>query len=241
MYSVHDWAEVRSLRRDGLSKKHIAERLGMSRTTVYRLLEREEPPCYQRRKSPSLLDDHVDSIRGMLKQDHAAPATVILEHLRAEGYRGGITILRELVAELRPQFAPPPDPFQRTVYLPGEICQLDWWDVPSDYRIPVGKGHTRPAFGLVGSLPYSAAHAVTFTHTKTAADVTLALPGVLTRLGGLPRSVVVDRDSTIVNTHTGRLHDEVAALLGGLSVRPIVLPPYKPTSKACASDCSLFS
>ena len=37
MYTVHDWAEVRRLHeRDHLSKKHIAERLGMSRTTVHR-------------------------------------------------------------------------------------------------------------------------------------------------------------------------------------------------------------
>ena len=40
MYTVHDWAEVRRLHeREHLSKKHIAERLGMSRTTVHRLLE----------------------------------------------------------------------------------------------------------------------------------------------------------------------------------------------------------
>ncbi len=97
--------------------------------------------------------------------------------------------------------------------------------------MPVGKGHTRPAFGLVGTLPYSAAHAVTFTHTKTAADVTLALPGVFARLGGLPQSLVVDRDASIVNRHTGRLLPEAAAFLGALAVRPIVLPPYKPTSK----------
>ncbi len=94
MYDVHDWVEVRSLRREGLSKKHIAERLGMSRTTVHRLLELTEAPRYLRPKSSSLLDRHQDSIRTMLRQDHAAPATVILERLRGEGYRGGITILR---------------------------------------------------------------------------------------------------------------------------------------------------
>lgn len=232
MYSVHDWSEVRRLHeREGLSKKHIAERLGMSRMTVHRLLELSESPRYVRPKRPSLLDDHADSIRAMLKEDHSVPATVILQHLREEGYRGGVTILKELLAELRPQFAPPPDPFQRTTYVPGRICQIDWWDVPSRWRVPVGKGHARAAFGLVGVLPYSSAHAVVFTHSKTAADVTLALPGVLARLQGLPRSIVVDRDSSIVRPGTGRVHDEVAALLGALAIRPVVLPPYKPTSK----------
>lgn len=232
MYTVQDWAEVRRLHeREHLSKKHIAERLGMSRTTVRRLLELPEPPRYERPKRPSLLDSHVESVKAMLKDDAAAPATVILEHLRREGYRGGVSILKDLLSELRPIYGPGPDPFQRTTYVPGEICQLDWWDLPSDFRIPVGKGHTRPAFGLVAVLPYSAVHAVVFTHSKTVADVVGALPGVLTRLAGLPRSLVVDRDSSIVVPRTRRVNDEIASLLGHLAIRPVVLPPRKPTSK----------
>lgn len=232
MYTVHDWAEVRRLHeREHLSKKHIAERLGMSRTTVHRLLELAEPPRYERPRRPSLLDGHLDSIKAMLKEDSAVPATVMLQHLRREGYRGGVSILKDLLVELRPLYRPDPDPFQRTTYVPGEICQLDWWDLPSHFRVPVGKGHTRPAFGLVAVLPYSAAHAVVFTHTKTVGDVAGALPGVLTRLCGLPRAIVVDRDSSIVVPRTRRVHDEVASLLGQCSIRPIVLPPRKPTSK----------
>lgn len=230
MYTVHDWSEVRRLERAGLSKNHIARRLGMSRTTVRRLLALAEAPRYARPKASSLLDPHVLSIRAMLAEDHAVPATVILEHLREEGYPGGITILKALLQELRPHFAPPPDPLSRTTYVPGDILQIDWWDVPR-IRVPVGCGHSRAAFGLVGVLPYSSAHAAVFTHTKTAADVVLALPGVLGRLSGLPRAVVVDRDSSIVNTKTGRVHDELAALLGHLAIRPIVLPPYRPRSK----------
>lgn len=232
MYTVHDWAEVRRLHeREHLSKKHIAERLGMSRTTAHRLLELSEPPCYERPRRPSLLDAHIESVKVMLREDPAVPATVMLQHLRREGYGGGVSILKDLLTELRPLYGPGPDFFQRTTYIPGEICQLDWWDVPARFSVPVGHGHTRPAFGLVAVLPYSAAHAVVFTHSKTVADVVCALPGALTRLCGLPRSLVVDRDSSIVVPRTRRVHDEIAALLGQLAIRPIVLPPRKPTSK----------
>jgi transposase len=232
VYTVHDWAEVRRLHgREHLSKKHIAERLGMSRTTVHRLLELTEPPHYERPRRPCLLDAHMDSVKSMLTEDPAAPATVILQHLRREGYGGGVSILKDLLTELRPLYGRGPDPFQRTTYIPGEICQLDWWDVPARFVVPVGHGHIRPAFGLVGVLPYSAVHAVVFTHTKTVADVVAALPGVLTRLAGLPRSLVVDRDSSIVVPRTRRVHDQLASVLGQLAIRPIVLPPRKPTSK----------
>ena len=53
---MHDWAELKHLcEREGLSKKAAAEKLGMSRTTVHRLLALPEPPVYERKKRSSLL------------------------------------------------------------------------------------------------------------------------------------------------------------------------------------------
>ena len=89
--------EVRRLHeREHLSKKHIAERLGMSRTTVHRLLELAEPPRYERPKRTSLVDGYVESVKAMLAEDPAVPATVMLEHLRRGGYRRGVSILKDL-------------------------------------------------------------------------------------------------------------------------------------------------
>ncbi len=59
MYRVQDWAEVRRLfYREGWSKTGIAEKLGMSRNTVARLVELEEPPAYRRPRRGSKLDPH---------------------------------------------------------------------------------------------------------------------------------------------------------------------------------------
>ncbi|MCY4367860.1 MAG: helix-turn-helix domain-containing protein [bacterium] len=63
MYEVHDWAEVHRLfHREGLSKSRIAERLGMSRNTVARLLSLDEPPRYRRKPIGSKLDPFKGSI-----------------------------------------------------------------------------------------------------------------------------------------------------------------------------------
>lgn len=70
----------------------------MSRPTVPRLLELQELPRYVRRPSGSKLDPHKDAIGEMLDQDAEVPATVILDHLRKDGYAGGITILKQHVA-----------------------------------------------------------------------------------------------------------------------------------------------
>jgi len=232
VYRVQDWAEVKRLRdREGLSKKAIAERLGMSRTTVDRLLSLPEPPSYERSPASSLLDPYRDTILSLLRQDARAASTVIRERLQAEGYCGGKTILKDYLKEVRPQFLAA-ETYQRTSYLPGEIGQIDWWQLP--VSVPVGRDALRKAFGLVVTLPHSAAHACFFTHQKTLADFLPALLGCLVRLGGVPHGLVLDNDSAMVARVPGsrsRLHPEAAGLFGTLRAKAIILPPRRPTSK----------
>jgi len=231
VYQVHDWAKVRELHRQGISKKAIARRLGMSRNTVARLVASERPPRYERPRGGSLLDPFRDDIEELLKDDHSVAATVILERLRPLGYAGGISILKERLREVRPHYAPR-ELHGRTTYLPGELLQADWWD--TGVQVPVGKGVSRKAYGFVATLPFSGAHAVVFTHSQTTADAVPALLGCLARLGGVPGKLVIDRDSSLAVCpphQRPRLVDELAALLGALSMGHIVLPANSPQSK----------
>ena len=140
MYDVQDWAEVRRLHRDGWSNTAIAEKFAMSRNTVAVLLARDEPPRYERRPAGSLVDPFADAIAAMLDEDPKAPATVIRERLQPLGYAGGITVLKEHLAAVRPTFVAARS-YQRTSYLPGELGQSDWWE--TGVAIPVGKDATR--------------------------------------------------------------------------------------------------
>lgn len=203
----------------------------MSRTTVYRLLALAGPPAYEREPAASLLDPFKGAVLEMLREDASAPATVIREHLQRAGYGGGITILKDYLASVRPQFKATPD-FGRTTYLPGELLQADWWDTGVD--VPVGKGARRRAHGFVTTLPFSAAHAVVYAHSQTTADAVPALYGCLERLGGVPAKLVVDNDaSLVVRRGRGRPRpvDELAGLLGALAMGCVVLPPRRPQSK----------
>lgn len=232
MFKVKEWAEVHRLHGvEHMAKAAIATRLGMSRNTVSRLLLLAEAPRYEREPSGSMLDPFKDEIAAMLDEDPKAPATVILQHLRRSGYAGGITILKEHLGKVRPPFRAARD-FQRTSYLPGEISQLDWWH--TGRQIPVGKGATREAFGLVATLPASAAHAAVFTFARTMGDLIAASLGCFERLGGAPEKVVCDNDPGIVREridHKAILHDEVAAFFGALGTKVIVLRPGDPQAK----------
>ena len=229
---MEDWAEVHRLfHREGLAKAAIARRLGIGRNTVDRLLARREPPRYVRAPAGSQLDPFAERIAELLAADPTARATVIRERIRPLGYRGGITILKEHLVRVRPAFLAART-YQRTSYRPGEIGQVDWWHTGA--QVPVGRGRTREAFGLVTTLPFSAAHAITFTLSRTVGDLRPALVGCLERLGGVPEKLVFDNDASIVATGTGaraRLHDEVAGLLGELRARPVVLRPASPEAK----------
>jgi transposase len=203
----------------------------MSRNTVSGLLAKDEPPRYERTPAGSMLDPFADAIAAMLDEEPKAPATVIRERLQPLGYAGGITILKEHLAQVRPKFIAARS-YQRTSYLPGELGQTDWWE--TGVEVPVGKGATREAFGLVTSLPHSAAHATVFTFSKTTADFSPALVGCLERLGGVPRAMVLDNDPAMVKPRRGgtaQLVDDVAALFGALCLKPIVLRPRFPEGK----------
>lgn len=232
MFKVQEWAEVHRLHGvEQMSKAAIAARLGMSRNTVARLLSLREPPRYERGSTGSMLDPFNDEIAAMLGEDAKAPATVMLQHLRRSGYAGGITILKEHLAQVRPSFRASRT-FQRTSYLPGEISQIDWWH--TGRQIPVGKGASREAFGLVATLPHSAAHAAVFTFSRTMGDLLVAALGCFERLGGAPDKVVCDNDPGIVRDRIDRraiLHDEVTAFFGALGTKVIVLNPGDPQAK----------
>jgi transposase len=231
VFGVHDWAEVHRLERQGVAKRAIARRLGMSPTTVHRLLGLPEPPRYQRRRTSSLLDPFTSEIAAMLDEDPKVPATVVLQHLRRSGYGGGITILKEHLARVRPEFLAART-FQRTTYLPGEISQIDWWHTGRE--IPVGKGAYREAFGLVATLPHSAAHAAVFTFGRTIGDLIPAALGCFQRLGGVPDKVVCDNDTAIVAQRRGGvaiLHEEVASFFGQLGTKVVPLRPGDPQAK----------
>ena len=143
-----------------------------------RLLALPKPPRYVRPAKGSLLDPFVPAIAAMLDADPRVRATIVLQYIRVDGYRGGVTILKGHLQEVRPAFLAA-FAFQRTTYRPHEIGQVDWWHTGA--QIPVEAGRTREAFGLVASLPHSGKHA---TLAKTVGDVRPALLGCCERLGG---------------------------------------------------------
>jgi transposase len=227
--AVEQWAELRRLHFvAGVSIRELERRTGLGRNTIRRALRSEAPPVYVRRPGASKLDGYREEIQRLLREDPRLPGIRIFELIAELGFDGGKTLVYDYVAKLRPLYAPPPRTFQRTSYRRGELLQFDLWQPARE--VPVGFGQTRRGWVIVAALAYSRAGAGTLVFSKHASDILAGLWRCITRLGGVPETVVIDREGAL---HAGGGHptDAFAAFCGQLPVSWRFCEPGDPQAK----------
>lgn len=228
MLVVEQWAELRRLHfSENVGIRELARRFGLHRKTVRRALARAEPPKYSRARATSKLDPFKDEVHRLLKDEPRLPAVRIRELLQPLGYAGGETILKEHVREVRPLFLRTRT-YQRTVYLPGELAQCDLWEPREE--IPVGFGQYRRGYVVTCTLGYSRIGAGTLIFSKEAPDILAGLLGCLVRIGGLPRTLVWDREGAL-HGGDGRPSEAFASFCGALAVGWRFCAPADPEAK----------
>jgi transposase len=226
---VEQWAEIRRMHFvAGLSIKEIGRRTGRDRNTVRRALRSSEPPVYRRAPRSSKLEPFKEEIHRLLREDPKLPGQRIRELIEPLGYSGSKTILDDYLREVRPLFCPPARVFQRTVYRPGEVCQFDLWE-PS---APVAVGHLEQRRGwvVVACLGYSRAGAGALIFSKETPDLLWGIARCLWSLGGLPETLVWDRQAGI-HARDGRPTEQFAALCGQLKIGWRFCEPADPQAK----------
>jgi transposase len=223
LLGVERWAEIRRMSKvEGLSQREIHRRTGIHRDTIRRALASPEPPRYgPRPRRASKLDPYLAEIERLLDDEPALSGVRVREEIEKLGYRGGKTILDDLLRELRPRFLPPRT-FQRTSYRPGELCQFDLCEPRRE--IPVGHGQTRRGFIVTAELPYSRAFAGALVFSKEWADIAWGMNRCLGRLGALPQKLVWDREGAI-HAGGGRPTEAFAGWCGQLALGWLILDP----------------
>jgi transposase len=182
----------------GLSKSAIARQLGVSRRSVYhwittgqlaRDLTGSGPRV--RRRQPTKLAPYTPIITTRLATYPELSAVRLFEEIRAAGYPGGITQLRDYVAQVRPR--PDPEPVVRFETAPGHQAQVDF----ADFRFPWGK-----RFGLLVVLGYSRLLWLHFYPRQTMATVLEGLETAFHYFGGVPHELLFDQmKSVIIEDH----------------------------------------
>jgi transposase len=225
---VEDWAEIRRLHRaEGVPVRAIARQLGVGRNTVRRALAGSGPPKYQRPARGSIVDAVEPQIRALLTDWPMMPATVVAERI---GWDRSLTVLKKRVRQLRPLFAPP-DPAQRTDYLPGEVAQCDLWFPPVD--VPLGHGQAGRPPVLVMVCGYSRWMTAVMIPSRQGPDLLDGQWRVICRLGGAPKALVWDNESAVGQWRGGRpqLTEAMNGFRGTLGIRVIQCRPKDPEAK----------
>lgn len=87
---------IKDMKPRGMSIMTIAEELGRDRKTISRWLKQEYPETYQSTvEKPSMLESYKYYVVRRMKEG-CVNAVVILDDIRSAGYKGGITILRDM-------------------------------------------------------------------------------------------------------------------------------------------------
>lgn len=180
------------------SARQISKQLKVSRNTVRRLLGRGFASPQKRATAcaprDSVLDVYQETIKGILKETPEIKTPAVLERLRPLGYTGGVTILRDLLRQLRPRTDR--EPFLTLDFYPGAAMQVDWADF--GYAIP---GCPRRVSALVMVLCYSRYLYLEFTLSQTFGTLVRALDRGMHFFGGVTMVDIFDNLKTVVYRH----------------------------------------
>lgn len=209
---------------DGVPKAVIARRYGVSRQSVYNVLKAaavKSPP------RPSKLDPFKPYVADRLVE-FDLPATVLLREIRELGYAGGISILKEFVAERKGEQVK--QVIERFETLPGRQAQLDWGEcgviTENDIR--------KKLYVFVLVLGYSRMMFARFTTSMKQPVLLACLREAFERLG-VPKELLVDNMKTAVDKHVlgegVRFNSAFLDFCEHYETLPVACPPYWPRAK----------
>lgn len=117
--------DIMRLKEQGLSKRAVAKRLGVSRDTVSKYWDGAKIKLEQQRygRRPQLIDPYRDYITARLEEFPELSARRLFKEIRGRGYQGSERTVRRYVRSIRPCKYREYKPFET---LPGEQAQVDW-------------------------------------------------------------------------------------------------------------------
>lgn len=196
MYARERRVLLRHYLEQGLTKAEIARSLKVCRRTVYHWietgqLEREldnEPARYTPRAPVARkIDPYREIILARLAAYPKLSATRLHAEIRAAGYAGGYTQVKEYVRQVRPK--PPADPVVRFETPAGLQAQVDF----AEFRLPWGK-----RFALLVVLGYSRLLWLQFYSRQSMAVLMRGLEQAFAAFGGVPAELLFDQMKAVI-------------------------------------------
>ncbi len=213
---------------EGLTIAEIARRLGRCRQTLYNWLSRDKEPAERPRRG-SKLDEFKPYLESRLER-FDLPATVLLREIKAQGYTGGITILRDFVAQVKErEVRRLVDRFETE---PGRQAQMDW----ASCGTIVHQGRRRRLSLFVVVLGYSRTIWAQFVVSERRPVMMGLLEKAFGQLGGVPRELLIDNLKQAVEVarspdQPAKIQKEFLSFADHWGFEVVACPPYWPRAK----------
>jgi transposase len=200
MLSKEDFIVIKTLHKRGVYLKDIAHELGVHPKTVSRALKRDQAPTKRRKRRASKLDPHKDTVDRLLKAG-VWNAMVIWREIQAEGYPGGVTILRDYIAPKR--MFRSGKATVRFETQPGQQMQSDWGELVVEIA-----GESVKVHFIVNQLAYSRRFHFWCTASEDAEHTYEGVIRSFEYFDGVPAEVLVDNQKCAVLAYPsgGRPH-----------------------------------
>jgi len=185
--------EITAFKRQGLSISQISVLTGYSRPTVRKYLEQIQTPCYGPRKPrPTLLAPYTSFLEERLKAG-VWNAVVLLRELKARGYPGGYTAVKDFLRPKRREAQTVA--VRRFETPPGKQAQVDWGDLG---EIIHTDGTRQKLNGFVMTLGHSRAMFCDIATDQKLPNFVRMHEAAFEALGGIPEEILYDNTKTVV-------------------------------------------
>ena len=217
--------DILILKKKGLSQRQISSKLGISRNTVKKYLDKPDISENSHRKArrKSLLDDYMSNIKAWLEEDMEYTAAWIYDHLVPMGFMGSYEIVKRKVHDVKAER-------QKIAYMrfetePGYQAQVDF----GEFQVEQADGSVKKLYLFSMILGYSRrmyGELVEKCDLPTFLDCHIR---AFTYFGGAPSEILYDR---MKNVYIGKVagknkfNDSLIGFALHYGFKPDVAPAY---------------
>lgn len=195
MIGYERYCQIKAAAAAGKHATEIAQELALHRQTVSAWLRRERYERSRGAQKPrrSKLDAHRSAIVRFVEA-YPLTAMQVWHKLKAQGYEGGYSIVKDYVRRIRPNRT---QAFLTLKFAPGQCAQVDW----GSFGAVEVDGTRRALSFFVFVLGYSRWLHVEFTLGQSQEWFLGCHQRAFEQLGGVPQEVMVDNCKTAVLSH----------------------------------------